>query len=97
MICPDCNGQKVMVFSHLSYAGGGHGWNVPMPCTRCDASGEVPDAMADWIVRGKAMRDRRVDGKPYRSLREEAQRRGIDVTLLSKMEVGKIEPVEDAT
>jgi len=96
MICPRCNGRKVVIAAHVSYADGSSGYGVTFPCNQCQASGEVPDVMADWIVRGRAMRDRRVNGHPYRNLHQEAQRRGMSVVKLSQMENGIIEPIEES-
>jgi hypothetical protein len=95
MQCPTCKGQKSIIASHVRYADGSGGWGVPLPCDRCDGAGEVPDEMADWIRVGIAMRDRRVNGTPYRSLHEEAKRRGLDTVTLSRMERGKIKPVPE--
>lgn len=47
--------------------------------------------MAEWIATGRKMRDARVSSR--RILREEAARRGMDVVTLSRMEMGKIEPI----
>ena len=92
MICPDCKGEKTITASHVSYADGRSGFFVPLPCSRCNKTGEVPDEMAEWMRLGKALKAKRMD--PYRNLCEEAARRGIDVVTLSKMEMGKIKPVE---
>jgi hypothetical protein len=92
MICPDCKGAGTTVANHVSYADGRHGYNVPLRCSRCKGEGTVPEAMADWIARGKAMREKRLAAN--RNLLEEAQRRGLGIAELSKMEFGKIEPVE---
>ncbi len=88
MICPDCNGkrdQDAIV----------RGKPRIVTCFRCKGEGTVPDAMAGWIIAGLRLRDKRVNGKPYRSLHEEAKRRGLDTVTLSKMEMGKIEPLFD--
>jgi hypothetical protein len=95
MLCPDCNGKKITIASHVSYANGKHGYNVPLKCSRCDGTGEVPDVMADWMRRGAIMRDRRLYDGPYRTLGAEARRLGITAVELSQMEMGKIEPRED--
>ncbi len=88
MICPDCKGEGLEeIFVH--------GGLRMISCLRCNGFKEVPDAMADWIIRGRAMRDRRVHGKPYRTMLEEAKRLGITCLQLSRMENGKIEPRED--
>ncbi len=93
MPCPDCRGSGRTIASHVRYASGGGACNVPMKCSQCGGTGQIPDAMLDWIARGKAMRDRRVEVE-RRSLREEAKRRGMSPSELSAMEQGRCEPVE---
>lgn len=93
MICPDCNGSGKVIANHVTYADGRSGFGVECQCSRCQGTGSVPDEMAEWIEQGRAMRDARVNGKPYRSLWEEARRRGMTAQELSKMEFGKIKPI----
>lgn len=95
MICPDCKGSKEIVAAHVTYANGRSGWGVPFPCHRCNGTGEVPEEMAEWMREGRAMRDARVNGKPYRSQRDEAKRRGMTAMQLSAMEMGRVKPVPD--
>jgi hypothetical protein len=95
MICPDCQGAKQTIASHVRYSDGSGAYGVPLACSRCNATGEVPDEMAEWMRRGKVMRDKRVNGKPYRSLHAEAKRRGMKASELSAMERGRIEPREE--
>lgn len=94
MTCPDCKGEKITIADHVRYADGTSGYGVTMPCLRCKGAGEVDDRTPEWIVAGNAMRDARVN-RGYRTLRDEAKRRGMDVVTLSKMERGVIEPVPD--
>jgi hypothetical protein len=96
MKCPDCKGVGRYVISHVHYADGSGRSNVPMKCSRCKGKGKVPDEMADWIATGERMRLARLQGKPYRSLWEEAARRGMKAITLSKMEFGKIKPIPEA-
>lgn len=91
MICPDCKGEKKTVASHVSYADGSHGYGVAFLCLRCKATGEVDDRTPEWIEAGKRLKALRI--KPYRNLITEAKARGIEVTVLSRMELGYIEPV----
>lgn len=96
MKCPECSGTGRTIAAHVSYADGSSGYGVEFPCLRCGGKTEVPDQAAEWIKRGRVMRDRRVHGVPYRNLCDEAKRRCIDVVTLSRMERGAIEPVEEA-
>lgn len=91
MKCPDCT-NGVEVASHVSYADGTHGYNVPLQCFRCRGTAEVPDEMAQWIEDGKRLKRLRME-PVYRSLHEEAKRRGIKALELSRMEMGKCRPV----
>jgi|ERR1700733_1094471 len=91
MICPDCNGNASIVASHVRYADGSGASNVPMKCSRCNATGECPDEMAEWIRVGERMRQARL--AVYRNLHQEATRRGMTAVELSKMEHGKIKPI----
>lgn len=51
-----------------------------------------PAVNAGWAARGKACRDRRVNGGDYRTQREQAAAFGMHVVALSKMENGKLDP-----
>lgn len=84
--CPDCD-----IDGRVYLIGSG-----PQPCRRCHGTTEITEQEADWIRRGKAMRDRRVNGTPYRKLHDEAKRRGLDAVTVSQMESGRIEPVEES-
>ena len=86
MICPDCNGlAEQVIFVQCRPR--------RITCLRCLGKGVVPEEMADWIRAGRLLRHSRVNGVEYRTLLEEAHRRGLDVVTLSKMEMGKIKPV----
>ena len=95
MICPDCQGEGVEVAAHVLYADGSCGFGVPLRCSRCEGKGAVDDRTPEWVKQGRAMRDARVHSTPYRSQRDEAKRRGMDVVTLSRMEMGKIRPVPE--
>lgn len=90
--CPDCNGSGTIVASHVHYADGRGKWNVPMRCPRCGGEGKCPAETLDWMRRGRALRDRRVNGEPYRSMREVASLAGLDVVAVSRMEHGRCDP-----
>jgi len=88
--CPSCKGEGKI-------AGFGCGPNVcmkpiVMPCQLCDQTGKVSDEKLDWVRRGRVMREKRVHGSPYKTLRAAAEERGISVVEYSKMEQGVIEP-----
>lgn len=60
------------------------------PCFRCGGSGTVPDETTAWMAAGKAMRDdRRSRGN---TLRKEAAERRVEISELSAMERGRVEP-----
>lgn len=86
MTCPTCNGNKV---ENILI----RGQERTIQCSRCYGVGQVSDEMAQWVIDGKKMRQDRVYGQPYRSLVEEAKRRGLDTVILSQMEMGKIKPI----
>ena len=92
MKCPDCE-NGVRIASHVSFSDGTRGYGVPLKCTRCDGTAVVSGEMADWIARGRLLKEKRLN--PYRTLHQEARRRGISAMTLSDMELGKIEPIED--
>lgn len=85
MKCPDCTIGKKSILAH--------GRLLDITCPRCEGTQEVPSEMAEWINIGRAMRDERVNGGNYRTLREEAKRRGMTAQELSKMELGNIKPI----
>ncbi len=91
MICPRCKGSKTITASHVAYADGSHGYEVPLSCDQCGGAGEVSDEMTEWIRAGEAMRQDRLARQM--TLREEAKRRGLTPVELSRMEFGKVKPV----
>lgn len=93
MICPECRGEKLIIASHVRFANGSGASNVLMDCVRCAGTGDCSDEMAEWMRVGEAMRKARLS--IYRSLSEEAARRGMTAMQLSKMEHGKIKPVPE--
>lgn len=83
--CPTCRGEQAI---HLVGCGTDGCRPVSMRCYRCDSQGIVPREAEQWIADGKRLRDRRVHGTPYRNLRDEAARLGLDVIRLSRLEQG---------
>lgn len=64
------------------------------PCDRCGGFGLVPVSAIRWIEDGKKMRAQRMhspDG--FRSINEEAARRGLSAETLCLMERGIIKPI----
>lgn len=92
--CPECEGAgKSFGFFNggpdLSKHGAGH-----LKCLRCSGTGQVPSAMLEWIVEGKAIRlERAARGE---TLYSEALRLGISTATLSSIEQGKIDPSSHA-
>lgn len=93
MICPDCDGTRRVIASHVRYGDGSGATNVSLRCSRCIGKGVVPDEMAEWIRVGQEMRKSRL--AIYRTLRQEALRRGMTAMQLSQMEHGKILPIPE--
>jgi len=88
--CPRCDGKG-------SIAGFGCGPTacmkpIVMPCRLCNQTGEIDDEKIDWIRRGRIMRQKRVHGRVYKTIRTAAEERGISVADYSRMEAGIIEP-----
>jgi hypothetical protein len=92
--CPECHGSGQSVASFVRTATGCQ-QNVPHPCTRCGGIGQVPGEVAAWIETGARMRAQRLAAG--RSLRAEAERRGMAASVLSAMEFGRVVPVEEPT
>ena len=89
--CPDCNGSKQIIAAFVDGYKDGKRWsghNMPMTCFRCKGTGSVPEEMLKWIKHGKILKESRMN--PYRNQREEARRRNITPSELSKMEMGYI-------
>ena len=95
MICPSCNGTKKIFALFPIWAD-----SVPekdrkiyadIPCHDCN-NGEVDDRYNEWLLIVKSMKAERISRKI--TLRKEAARRGMDASILSKMERGFIKPVK---
>lgn len=85
MKCPDCkNGE---IYAHVS-GPNTHGFRW-IECITCRGEGKVPDEYLQWHKIGREMRDKRVNGVKYRSLRDIAKRAGTSVVSVSAMERGK--------
>lgn len=87
--CPDCKGEGVT-----------HGFGCPgfipitIPCLLCEGAKVVDAKVLEWKKIGEQMRQNRIErGK---TLRVEAQERGLDAVVLSEMERGAREPVRRA-
>jgi hypothetical protein len=84
--CPECKGEGAV-----------HGFGCPgfrpitIPCDLCKGTKEVDRKFLRWIAMGEQLRvDRRARNK---TLREEAQERGMKASDLSDMERGIKEPL----
>ncbi len=84
--CPDCAAGKLSTLAT--------GKSRPTPCKRCNGVGLVDNRMPDWIKRGRKMKLKRVEAKPYVTVWQEAKRRKMDSVTLMRMEDGIIEPIE---
>jgi RecJ-like exonuclease len=77
--CWDCKGNgHVRIF---------HG---AIDCSRCDGLGRVPKITATWHEIGKAIKRQRLARRM--SMREEAERLGVNLIAYSDIERGKIDP-----
>ena len=89
--CPECGGGG----SAPGIVCGSDGCRaMNLQCGLCGGSGTVTVRQANWYRRGNAMREARKAAG--RTLRQEADRRGMTQVRLSKMEAGRIEPDEKA-
>ena len=88
MKCSACDGKGH--FSALVYFTSGCEVR-DTACTRCIGVGHIPAAIVDWLERGEAMRQNRIDR--HVSLGEEARHRGMSPVELSNMEHGYSEPL----
>jgi transcriptional regulator with XRE-family HTH domain len=94
MICPTCGGSVENFVTFIRYASGHTGPPSRMlPCHQCDGTGEISDEQSDWIKLGEIMRRERI-GRNV-GLREEAERRGMRPSTLSKMEQGRMKPMPE--
>ena len=59
-----------------------------MHCFRCNSTGQMPEAMLEWIENGKALRADRLSRNL--TMRDEADRLNISVVLQSHREAGKV-------
>ena len=68
---------------------------VHMVCTILERQGRIKGrevGKMEWVKRGRTMRDKRVHGKPYVTIFEAAEARGLSASEYSKMEQGITEP-----
>lgn len=90
--CPYCRGRRTVTLLVHSSLPGMSGPREGV-CSLCSGTGSISEEQSSWVEIGRQMRDERVNGKPYRSLHEEARQRGISMYTLSQMESGRIRPV----
>lgn len=89
--CPRCEGRGYTEHTgFLHTTSGCRVGTVRLPCALCDSTGtEIPERR-EWAERGARLRADRLTRNM--SLSHEAKRRGLKVTELSDMEMGRIEP-----
>jgi RecJ-like exonuclease len=87
--CPHCGGRGTtegITFVCTTPQSGSHLHLSEDPCRVCAGVGEVrPQRAADY-VRGRADREERVHGTPYKTMRERAFELGVDVVAYSHWE-----------
>lgn len=87
--CPECQGKGVVL---ALGCGPQHPVALSYDCELCGKTGKIDEARVKWREAGRRMKAARVTRGIV--LREEANRRGVDVVVLSKMERGIVAPVE---
>jgi len=85
MECPKCHGWKEIpiAFPHNPY-------KKELPCYQCDATGEVPEEMTQWMADGDILKSKRIDKRM--TLRMATIKIDGDAVKLSEMERGVIKP-----
>lgn len=90
--CPECKGAKnIDSFHNTGIDVEGHHYG-PSPCTRCKGTGQVPQAMLEWIKSGQLLKAARVERGE--SILEAALRMKVSFSTISKVELGK-QPASD--
>ena len=87
MTCPDCNGEREVDVYFVLRADGICHPHLRLSCIRCQATGQLPDEMAEWIEAGKKLRTDRLARNM--TLRAEAKRLGVSPSELSAREQGR--------
>lgn len=87
MICPECKGKKKIAVIPKVVKGR---VIMAIDCYRCKNTGEVPDIQAEWITKGKVLREDRI--KRGNSIKKESLLTHIDVFDLHQAEYGLIDP-----
>ncbi len=91
MKCPSCNGGgKTRGHINTGMDSSKHRWEE-VHCFRCGGAGVLN---GDWVVRGQALRSKRVS--LGMTLLEASVRLGVGPAAVSSMELGKSEPVSAA-
>lgn len=86
--CPECSGRGHSA-AFIS-AESGHRFEPELRCDFCAGSGKITAEQAGWLVRGRQMRNARVER--HESLREVAIRLGLTPAAMSAMERGRADP-----
>lgn len=68
------------------------GLNIKIDCYRCNATGQVPTEMLQWVEKGKEIRTRRQAEK--KTLREYGLLYGLTAAGMSDLETGRIDNTE---
>ena len=85
MKCLKCNGEKEIriAFPHNPD-------KCTIPCYQCDATGEVPEEMTQWMEDGEILKSKRIEKRM--TLRNAVKNLDGDAVTFSRMEMGAVKP-----
>lgn len=90
VMCPGCDGERLVVVSGIRYAPGHDGPSVAkIACIVCRGAGEISEERVERIRLGESFANYRM-GILGLGLREAAKRWGLRASELSRIEQGEI-------